>query len=665
MNAQGLFSVGGIASGLDTNAIVDQLLALERQPIRRLEAQQSQLQTTREAWGQVNTKLSSLRTAVDQLRRTDRFDRFISVTSSDPAAVSVASSGRMTEGTTASFTVEALATREQRSSTDTFAGRDALIGARELSIEVDGVTHDITGGLGPDATLNDLIAAINDADLGVTASALQTTTGNFRLVLTADATGTEAASSYTVTASTGWTDAVDVTQAATDAHLRVGGIDVFRGSNRIDDLIDGATITLNRTTDTAVTVSADRDLDGAVGAVKDYVAALNGVLSTISELTAYDPETRVAGPLQGQFAASQLAFSLRSAASAPLAGIAGMGSLASSVGISVTSDGKVELDEAKLRASFADDFDGTAARFSRTGSATSESVTNVFGTSDTPAGTYDVEISRAADIARITGATAFPSGSGEPKTFMIRSPEGTIVTVTMDSTEETVASAAAKIQAALDDAGVTDLTASFVGDPETGNLTLESTRYGSAISFEVHELQVDAEGDPISDGAGGFLIEEGGTVFGLEGTHEGVDVQGYITRAGQPQGDLLTGTGRTLTASDEVAQGLQITVDGQPDAFQASFWQGFAGAMDLAMSRAEGIGGLVARARSSLESQIRSFDARIETFEARIESREVTLRRQFVALETAIAQFNAQSQWLDGQINQLNAISAQAGQRRR
>ena len=666
MNAQGLFSVGGIASGLDTNAIVDQLLALERQPIARLEQQQSKLQTSRDAWGQINTKLSSLRTATDQLRRPDRFANMVKVSSSDPDAVSVTRSGRPTDGASQSFTVEALARREQQSSIDAFTGLDAALGGREFAIVVDGETHDLTGELGPDATLGDLIGAINDADLGVRASSLQVSNGQHQLVLTATATGTEAAAAYTIEAANGWTDAVTVTQDAADAHLRVGGIDVFRSSNTIDDLIDGASITLTRTTDQPVTVSAAQDVDGAVEAVEGYVEALNGVLSTISELTAFNPETKVAGPLQGQFAATQLAFSLRSAVSSPVQGLSGMASLASSVGITLTQDGSVELDEARLRQAFTDDFDGTAQLFARSGTATSESVTSVFGTSDTSPGTFDVEISRAADIARITGATAFPAGSGEPKTFMIRSPNGTIVTVTMDSREETVVSAAAKIQAALDDAGVTDLNASYVGHDETGNLVLESTRYGSAVSFEVAELAVDVDGNPLLDEAGEYVVKANGAVFGLEGTHAGVDVQGTITRAGQAPGELLTGSGRTLTASDEVSRGLAVTVDGQPDEpFQVSFWHGIGGAMDLELSKAEGIGGTIARARSSLESQINQYTSRIETFEARVESREVTLRRQFVGLETAIARFNAQSEWLSGQIAQLNAISAQGSARRR
>ena len=36
-----MFSFGGLASGLDTNTIIQQLVAVERLPIQRLEAQKA------------------------------------------------------------------------------------------------------------------------------------------------------------------------------------------------------------------------------------------------------------------------------------------------------------------------------------------------------------------------------------------------------------------------------------------------------------------------------------------------------------------------------------------------------------------------------------------------------------------------------------------------
>ncbi len=645
---QGLFSIGGIASGLDTNDIVSQLLKLERQPVVRLEQRQQDLQTTRDAWGQLTTKLASVRSATDKLRRPDAFSSLTSVTSSDPDAVSVSAQSGVTQDSQLSFTVEQLATRMQRSSTDRFAGRDAALDGRQLAItDAQGVTHDLTGDLGSEATLGDLVDAVNAAGIGVTADALQVTPGEFQLVLTAEQTGTDGAFQAT---SSGWSGGFGVTQDAQDAVLRVGGIEVTRSSNTIDDLIDGATLTLNRTTDTTVTVNAERDVDAAVGKVTELAEAINQMNARVGELTDFDPETREAGPLQGQFAATQLGFDLLSAVRAPIDGLAGPSGLASAVGLSVDRDGVIQVDEARLRQAFEEDFEGTAARFSRSGRASDpDAATTVAGSRATQPGSYDVEVSVAADVARVTGASSFPSGAGEPKTFMVRSPGGTMVTVTLDSTQETVSSAAAKIQAALEAAGVTNLNASFTGDPTDGHLTLESTRYGSSSRFEVY--QVDPEdGSPI----------DGGTVFGLEGVHTGVDVEGTIG------GVEATGSGRLLSVDEGPAAGLSVTTVGGMElpeegdrAFTVDFWQGIGGSLDTLLQRSEGSGGTISRARSALDSQMRLYQDRIEAFERRLESREVTLRRQFVAMETAMDRFNSQSEWLQGQIGQLSAINGQ------
>ncbi|MFP4235106.1 MAG: flagellar filament capping protein FliD [Nitriliruptoraceae bacterium] len=636
--SQGMFSIGGIASGLDTTDMINQLMQLERQPVTRLEQRQDELESTKDAWGQLTTRLSSLRSATDGLRRTDRFDDLVALDSSDPDAVAISRGTGAVDHSELSFTVEQLATRMQRSSADRFAGLDAALDGRELTItDADGIAHDLTADLGADATLSDLVTAINDAGIGVEASALQVTPGEHQLVLTAEDTGIDA--SFDVTSS-GWGNEFAVTQDAQDAHLKVGGIDIFRGSNTVDDLVEGATLQLNRTTDTAVTVSAERDVDGAVEAVTGFVEEINKAIDTIGELTSFDPESKKSGPLQGQFAASQLAFDLRSAITQPIAGLEGPESLASSIGLSVDRNGTVQVDEAALRQAFTDDFDGTAARFARTGSSSDpEAADQVGGSRDTVAGTYAVEITRAATVARATGSSYTPPGDGQPKYFTVQAPGGGLVQIEIDTSVDTASKAAAKIQQALEDAGATSLTAGTDGD----RLTLESTRVGSGGTFEVYET--DAAGEPLTDG---------GDVWGLQGLHEGLDVQGTI------DGQAATGAGGTLTAEEGPAAGLSVfttedltLADGDTHTFDVNFWHGIGAAMDSQLLKTEGSTGSIARARSSIDSQMSIYQDRIDAYEERLESREETLRRQFVAMETAMDRFNSQGQWLQGQLAQL------------
>jgi flagellar hook-associated protein 2 len=644
MSPQGLFSIGGIASGLDTENIVSQLLKLERQPMQKIVQRQDDLRKVDDAWGKVNTKLSSLRTAIDAIARPDRFDRMVTATSSNPDAVSVTTTGTTGTGTQ-SFTVQQLATRQQTHSADSFASRDAALDGRTLEVTIGGTAHDLTADLGPDATLDDLVTAVNDAGMGVRASALQVAPGDFRLVLDADETGT--ANGFEVT-TTGW-DAEFTTQEAQDAKLKVGGIEVTRSSNTIDDLVDGASITLRRTTDEAVSVTAERDVDGAVKAVKDYVDALNGVLTTIKDLTAYNAESKTAGPLQGQYAANTLAMSLRSAVSMPLKGVAGPEGLASSVGISLTRDGTVSFDEEVARRAFSTDFDAAAATLARSGSSSDPAVSYLTGSAKTVAGTYDVEVTQAAAVARVTGSAFTPlrlpqgQGGGQPgdppQTFRITSPGHEPVLVEISNEVRTLADAVTKINEALSESGVTTIRAT---ETANGELLLQESRYGSGRDFAFE--QIDANGDVVYDGG----------VFGTLTTEAGLDVVGTI------DGVAAVGTGRTLRASTGPAEGLSVRIDGVPaGVVQVAYSAGIMGQVGAELAKAEGIEGTVARARASIDSQIGIYQTRLEGFERRLETREATIRRQFVGMESMLQKLNSQGAWLSQQLQSLNSLRPQ------
>lgn len=62
-----MFSFGGLASGLDTNAIVSQLMSIEKRPLVKMQNQQATLQSRKSLLTEISTKLSSLRSATSTL----------------------------------------------------------------------------------------------------------------------------------------------------------------------------------------------------------------------------------------------------------------------------------------------------------------------------------------------------------------------------------------------------------------------------------------------------------------------------------------------------------------------------------------------------------------------------------------------------------------------
>src|SRR3954467_14590859 len=59
---------GGLASGLDTNTIIDQLMAIERQPQTRLKLKQQQVDTRKSALSDIESRLKNLQLAAQDLK---------------------------------------------------------------------------------------------------------------------------------------------------------------------------------------------------------------------------------------------------------------------------------------------------------------------------------------------------------------------------------------------------------------------------------------------------------------------------------------------------------------------------------------------------------------------------------------------------------------------
>jgi flagellar hook-associated protein 2 len=122
------FNVGGIATGLDTNSIIDQLLAIDRQP-ETLLTQQSTIETARQsALKSIQTSMQALQTAAQAMRAPSVWANSQTVTSSNPTAVSAILTGGAAAGGF-SIGVQRLASADQVTQQTTLAaanGDDTL-----------------------------------------------------------------------------------------------------------------------------------------------------------------------------------------------------------------------------------------------------------------------------------------------------------------------------------------------------------------------------------------------------------------------------------------------------------------------------------------------------------------------------------------------------------
>jgi len=351
----------GLATGLDTTALIDNLVAVERLPIRRLETQRRGIQTQRSRFEQIQAQLEDLRSAAGALGSRD--DVLSSkVTSSNEDAVEVGSLGASTLGSFA-VDVQQLA-RAERTYSNAFSSRETagLFGTGSITIQVgseDAVTIDVDGT----DTLESVVSKINESGASVSAGILFDGT-DYRLQVAGTKSGAANGVSFTESGtSLGLDDPANEIQAAQDAVLTIDTFTITREDNLVQGAIPGVSLNLREVTSGPVDVRVERDPDALRDKVRSFVDAYNKVTETINAEFVFTGEPRTEGSLAGDSTLRQIQSRLRSTAGQALSGVDPAFSTLASVGISVTSTGTLELDATKLDQALQSDSEAVSRLF--------------------------------------------------------------------------------------------------------------------------------------------------------------------------------------------------------------------------------------------------------------------------------------------------------------
>ncbi len=378
--------LGGLASGMDTDAIIQKILNLDNKKILSEQMKKAQAEAKQDAWKQVRSSLQSLRSALDGVRLASTFSAR-AATLTDPTVASVTvSSGAST--TTHSLSVRTLATYHVVAGGNVASANDALVYAPlPQTVTINGKNITVESG----DTLNSIKDKINaTTDIGVKAEIVKVPVGSeikYRMVLTSSTQG--AGGAMTLSDSTG-SDALlkdlglvkadgtlNELSVAQDADFTLNGVDYTSSSNTITDILPGVTITLKKAgtvnpdssiTPATTSITIDRDLDKTVGAVESYVKALNATLDLLKEATKYDADAQKKGLLNGEELARSILINLRDTISRTVTGLPSDLNRFSQVGITTgaygSADyGKVVLDKTKLKEMLAENDEGVAKLF--------------------------------------------------------------------------------------------------------------------------------------------------------------------------------------------------------------------------------------------------------------------------------------------------------------
>ncbi|MEI4461893.1 flagellar filament capping protein FliD [Exiguobacterium indicum] len=287
--------LSGLASGIDTETMIKQLMQAERAPVDRLSQKKQTMTWQRDAYREMNRALLDLRSAASDMLFSKNYSA--KTVSSSSSAILVTASTSATEGSLTIDKVKQLATAsavtlktDNGKSSDTVLKDTAWFDSSSGKVKVQINTFDAAGTsvsetLELDATqkISDLTAAINaKTSLGMNA-VYNELTG--KLVLTKTSSGDLGSGDDIVIRDA--TISTDVAKTSTagvegkNAIYVIGGQELEQKSNTFTQ--NGLTITLNSATDTSTTINTKLDTQANFDSIKKFVDKYNDMIDKMNK----------------------------------------------------------------------------------------------------------------------------------------------------------------------------------------------------------------------------------------------------------------------------------------------------------------------------------------------------------------------------------------------
>lgn len=401
-----------IGSGLDTKAIVDALVDSQKSPKQKaIQANLDSSNVKISSIGTIKSDLNSLGTSLTAIDGTTG----LSVTSTGSAVTAVIADPALANSFEHDFTVTTLA----KSQTLVFGGYGSAttgLGAGSLAFEFgtwsggsftkDSSVATSTVTISSSAnTLEDIAGEINNANIGVTASVILTSNGNYSLVMRAS-TGADNAMRITATetsagsglAALGYTSYSSSTEAVAgaDAAFTIDGVSVTRESNSFTDLIDGVTLNLVSTSSSNETLSGTYSTETAKAAMKSMIANINTLISTLQTQSKRGLYGAEAGPLAGDPLVKSMLDDIRGFTTNAIPGFGSNSVYLAEFGVETNRDGSLSIDEDD----FEDAFEAKPSNFaaimnSRVTTSSSLVIGEMNSSSNYTPGTYSFDLSAA------------------------------------------------------------------------------------------------------------------------------------------------------------------------------------------------------------------------------------------------------------------------------
>ena len=346
-------SSAGIGSGLDVAKIVEQMVAAEKVPLKKLEYKAEGIQTQISTYGEIKSLTSKLGDIASKLTRDSAWNG-VNIRSSNSTI-----SGTMT-GIAAPGTYNIKVTHLAQAQTTAIGGANGVALAKDetmgaagtIKLTMDGETKELS--ISASDTLTKIATKINEAGMGIQASIVTDVDGKERLMLRSKETGTDKAFTVDLSAAPAPAPAPapavlgqTTPQTAQNAKVKLNGMDVESSSNTFANTIPGMSFTVSEVTSTAATLNVKADTEAMKKNIQEFVDTYNELNDLLTQSTKYVEESKTAGVLQGDSATVSLQNSLRMLTQGISGSTGGLTRLAE-IGIQMQEGGKLSTDTTKL-----------------------------------------------------------------------------------------------------------------------------------------------------------------------------------------------------------------------------------------------------------------------------------------------------------------------------
>ena len=657
----------GLASNLDVNGIVSQLMTVESRPLALYDTKEAKLQSQLSAYGSIKGAVSTFQSAMRGLSSLSRFEVF-TANSTDSATV-VAGAGSSAVAGSYAVEVTALAQAQKL----TAAGQATTTGAigsgatTTLSFDfgaISGGSFDSVSGTYSGAsftssgsglktvsidssnnTLAGIRDAINNAKIGVTASIVNDGSATpYRLLISGNSSGISNSVKISVSGDAALSSLLAHDPAATqhmseaisarNAALKVDGVTVTSASNTISEAIPGVTLILQKTNaGSPLKVNVDRDTTQITSAVNTFAKTYNDLNRALGDLSAYNAATKKGAVLNGDATVRALQSQLRATINSDLTGLTGNYTTLSTIGVSFLKDGTMAVDAARLQSAIDTGPRSIGALFAVSGTPTDSLIRYSAATSATKPGNYAVSVSQLATKGQLLGsapaALTIYAGTNDALNVTLG---GVSATITLAPGVYASASAlATEVQSRINGAPAFAASGGKVTVTESaGIMTLVSNDYGATGSIAI---------------TGGNARDD---LLGIAPlTTTGLDAAGSIN------GAAATGAGQSLSgASGDGSEGLKLDILGGATGARGSvgFSKGLAYRLEaLAGSMLEDGGALNSRT-DGIGKSIQDIGNQRDAVNRRLVDVEKRYRAQFTALDAMVSRMNQTSAFLKQQL---------------